>query len=481
MKKLAHIINKREGLDMEGIDSIKERITIEITENLMSAFVTFEAPFNDGDQLTRNEIIKEIEKYQIKKGINKSVLAEILSKRAYGKKYLLAAGLKAGMGKNGEVVTNFDISKQSFKPVLKQDGTVDYKNLDNITLAKKGEVIAELIPPTKGEDGYNVNGEVLEGKEGKPVQMPKGKGTSVSEDGRNLLAEIDGRIIYADGKISISEVYEIRGDVGPATGNINFNGSVIVRGNVTTDFSIHATGNIEVFGIVEGAEMYAGGNILVSNGISGVTKAIINANGNITSKSIQNATLEAKGDIFSEAIMHSTIKSYGRVEIGGSKGLLVGGKVQCYNGLHAKVVGSYMGTKTEIHIGGDSDYLSEYNEMLNEHSKINTKYKENIEHLDKMMKKRKKDQESEANVNNSLLNTINTTNSMKAQLDKLKEKIEELRALVETDVSIAILSVESVAFPGVILRIGNAKTVLEREENRVSFRNKDGIITTGVF
>ena len=468
---------------MDATESINERIIIEITENKMNAFVMFEAPINSGRELTRNEIIKEIEKNQIKKGLDKRVLAEILSKRAYGKKYLLAAGMKAGIGKNGEVITNFDISKQSFKPVLKQDGTVDFKNLDNITLAKKGEVIAELVPPTKGEDGYNVPGEVLEGKEGKPTPMPKGKGTVLSEDGTKLLAETDGRIIYAEGKISISEVYEIKGDVGNATGNINFNGSVVVRGNVTTDFSVRATGNIEVFGIVEGAEMYAGGNILVSNGISGVNKAIVQANGNITSKSIQNATIDAKGDVFAEAIMHSNVKSMGKVEIGGQKGLLVGGKIQCHNGILAKVIGSYMGTKTEIHIGGDSDFLGEYNDYLNEYNEIKVKYKENIEHLELMMKKRKKEQSGETseNVRNSLLNTINTTNEMKTQMDALKLKIDELRTLVETDVSLAVLSVESIAYPGTHLRIGNAKTVVEKEESRVVFRNSDGIITLSPY
>ena len=473
---------------MDDANKVTEKIMVEVSSDQMSAFVTFEGPQNGGDKLGRNEIIKELEKFHIKKGIDKMVLAEVFSSsKMYGKKYLLASGKRAGTGKNGEVNLKFDVSNQGLKPVMKEDGTVDYKNLDNITLAKAGEVIAELVLPTKGEDGYTVQGEVIEGKEGKAVQLMRGKGTMISEDGMQLLAENNGRIIYADGKISISDVYEIKGDVGSATGNINFNGSVVVRGNVTTDFSIRATGNIEVFGIIEGAEIYAGGNVLVSKGISGVNKGLIQANGNVTSKSIQNAIIEAKGDVFAEAIMHSQVKTMGKIEVGGTKGLLVGGKIQCHNGVYAKVIGSPMGTKTEIHIGGDSNYLEEYNSTIAELHKLEENYKENLLHLDKMVQRRKKDerqgQENELSkasalhARNSLLNTINTTNTMKEHIDSLQEKIDSLKELVETDVSVAVLSVEGLTYPGLQLRIGNAKMLVEKEENRVKFRNSEGVVT----
>ena len=400
-------------------EAINEIVRIEVSADQMSATVTFDGPLNGGEPLSRAQLVKEIEKSGIKKGIDKKVLGEILSDRQPGKKYLLAAGLKPGAGKNGEIILNFDASKQGFKPVTLADGSVDFKNLDNITMTKKGELVATMVEPRSGKDGYDVYGEVLPGKEGKPVALPKGKGTAVSEDGTQLLADVDGRIIYAEGKVSISDVYEIKGDVGPATGNITFNGSVVVRGNVQTDFTIRATGNVEVYGIVEGAEIYAGGNVLATNGISGINKGMVQASGNVTCKSIQNATLDIKGDIFTEAIMHSNVKSMGKVEIGGQKGLLVGGTVKCHNGVSAKVVGSSMGTKTKVHIGGDNDYLTEYNGFLAEHQKISAEYQENLMHLESMMKRRKRqeqDGEMSESVRNSLLNTINTTNQMKSYI-----------------------------------------------------------------
>ena len=469
---------------MDGTEKINESVRIEVSEDRMSAVIIFDGPQNEGAELPRAQLIKEIEKSGIKKGIDKKILGEILSGREPGKKYLLAAGMKPSVGKNGEIILNFDVSKQGFKPITLSDGSVDFKNLDNITMAKQGELVAKMIEPRIGADGYDVYGEVLPGKEGKPVVLPRGRGTVISEDGTQLLAEVDGRIIYAEGKVSISDMYEIKGDVGPATGNITFNGSVVVRGNVQTEFVIRATGNVEVYGIIEGAEVYAGGNVLATNGISGVNKGIVQASGNVTSKSIQNATLDVKGDIFAEAIMHSNIKSTGKVEIGGQKGLLVGGELKCHNGVLAKVVGSSMGTKTRVHIGGDNDYVAEYNRYLAEHQKITIEFQENLHHLETMMKRRKRQEDSQEmseSVRNSLLNTINNTNQMKAQLATLQTKIDELKVLIETDLTLAMLSVEVVAYPGLSLRIGNAKTILEREESRVTFRNSEGLITTGVF
>jgi len=461
---------------LDATTSVNEKITVEITPDKMYAYVIFDAPVQEGRRLTHQEIIKEIERHNIKKGLNKKTLATILQDRQAGHRYLLASGLEAKVGEAGKVVPTFDISKQSFKPILQNDGTVDYKNLDNVTLTKAGEVIAELIPPSVGDDGYNIPGDVLPGKEGKAVLLPKGKGTRVSEDGMQLIAETNGRIIYVDGKITVSDLYEVSEDVGPGTGNINFNGSVVVRGNIVTGFSVKATGNVEVFGVVEGAEVFSGGNILISKGVAGLDKAFLQASGNITCKIIQNATVEARGDIFAEAIMHSKAKAQGRIEISGKKGLLVGGRTHAVSGIKAKTIGSYMGTKTDVHIGGDTDYLAEYNLKLSEYTKTKTLYEENLQYLDAMLKQK------EAGVNmagmrNSLLNTINTTKTLKSKMEELKAEVDELAEVAETDRSTANLVVENVIYHGVHVRIGGAKIEIDRDEYKCKLRNSEGVIT----
>ena len=50
-------------------------------------------------------------------------------------------------------------------------------------------------------------------------------------------------------EVVVSDVYEVE-NVGPATGNIESNGSVLVKGNVQAGFSVKAKGNVEIRGVL---------------------------------------------------------------------------------------------------------------------------------------------------------------------------------------------------------------------------------------
>ncbi|MCL1936201.1 MAG: FapA family protein [Defluviitaleaceae bacterium] len=454
---------------------INETMTIEISPDKMIANVTFKEAMNGGDGLTKEDIIEQLERQNIKRGIIKGTLRDIIYNRMYNKKYLIAQGLKAETGESGKVEPTFDISGGSFKPVVKEDGSVDYKNLDNIIMTEKDDVVANIFEPTMGKSGYTVLGDVLKGKEGKKIASPKGKGTYISEDGTKLLAEKSGKVSYQNGKISVLDVYEIKGDVNAGTGNINFNGSVIVRGNVTSGFSVNATGNIEIFGNVEAASLTAGGSIFIKTGINGSnddSHNIIKSMGNLTSKIIQNANLDIKGDLFSESILHSTINCGGTLEINGSKGILIGGRAVTLKGVKAKTLGTHMGTKTEIVIGEDVDYQDIYNKKLEKYNKISHQYRENIKYINGMIERQKSEEGSlNETLQSSLLNTVNKTNELKSEKEILEVELEQLKETIEQNKGTGTIKVSGSVFPGVILRIGNAKEEILIEDKNLTFRN----------
>ena len=456
--------------------SLNEVMTVEVNSSKMQAHIVFEAPQIEGEMLTKEQIESQLKAQGVQKGIDASLMRSILDNRTFGKKYLIAKGQEPTVGEPGSIEMMFDVAGQALKPKMLEDGTVDYKNIDNIKTAIAGDVLARVIPHTIGDPGFDVSGEALPGKEGKPApKLPKGKGTIVSDDGMELIAEVTGKIIFVDNKVTVSETYEVTTDVGPTTGNINFNGSVVVRGNVITDYSIKATGNVEVYGTVEGAEIYSGGNILVSRGVNGMSKAQLQAVGNITVKNVQDASLNAGGDIFAESIMHSKIVTKGRLELAGKKGLLAGGTVHAIQGASVKALGSSMGTITTVHIGSDQNYLSDYNDKLIELNKLKVSHKENIHYLNTMLKRKETDS-GKKEIRTSLLNTINTTKTLKAKIEEITQQAEELKALAESDSTNATLSVERIVCPGVTIRIGNAQHKVEDDEYKCKYRNVDGII-----
>src|SRR5699024_4874306 len=94
-----------------------------------------------------------------------------------------------------------------------------------------------------------------------------------------------------DGRVIVSEVFEVD-NVDNKVGNIDFNGTVIVKENVLNGFQIRAEGDVEVRGVVEGAYIENNGDIVVKQGIQGYNRLTIKTKGNVVTKFVENAILD---------------------------------------------------------------------------------------------------------------------------------------------------------------------------------------------
>ncbi len=338
-----------ESQEQERIDSHAEVVA---TPDKMKAFVNLRAPEGGGEPPTRESILTALREKSVVHGIMETVLDDLAKFPVYGQNILIAEGTVPVNGKNGLVSYQVDLKKDR-KPTIREDGTVDYKDMNLIESVTKGQIIATLVPPVPGTIGRLVTGAELKPLDGKPVGFSRGRNVIVTPDGQNLVADIDGQILFADGKISVFATYEVKADVDNSTGNINVVGNVTIRGNVLAGFMVEAGGNVEVEGVAEGATIRAGGDIILKRGMIGNNKGILAAGGDIIAKYIENATLEARGDIRAEAIMHCDLKCGNRLELGGKKGLLVGGVARVGREIEAKFIGSVMSTVTVLEVGID--------------------------------------------------------------------------------------------------------------------------------
>ncbi|MDL2248748.1 FapA family protein, partial [Tyzzerella sp. OttesenSCG-928-J15] len=246
------------GLDRSSmITPLDEKATVSFSADKTEAYISFSEPRNAGSMLTPDKIKKIIEENNVVHGIDEELVNKIMQgPRVYDHLYTIAKGQKSVDGKNGEIEYLFNFSKKSLSPKMNADGTVDYRNLNLIEMVEKGQVVARAIPPTEGQRGINVFGKEIAANDGRPApSFPKGKNVVVSGDGAELIAEATGQIVMVNGSVSISEILEIKGNVDNSTGNIDFNGSVVVNGSVIQGFRITCLGNIEVKGSVEGAEI----------------------------------------------------------------------------------------------------------------------------------------------------------------------------------------------------------------------------------
>lgn len=142
-------------------------------------------------------------------------------------------------------------------------------------------------------------------------------------------------------------------NVNPATGNIECEGSVVVLGNVCENFSVKAKGTVEVKGVVEGAYIESGENIIIARGMKGMGKGKLKAQGNIIAKFIENSDAEAAGYISTDSILHSTVRAGTEITVSGKRGFITGGKVTATNLISVKTLGSDMGADTIVEVGVD--------------------------------------------------------------------------------------------------------------------------------
>lgn len=346
-----------------------ESVYVKINEARSEAVGRFYPASSNGKKMTRDDIISSLLLAGVKFGLIEEALDSFLEDPQYNQDYLLAKAMPQVEGKNAAITYHFN-TDLSRKPKLNEDGSVDFHQLETLNPVHAGDCIATLTPAIPGKPGIDVTGRVIRPANVKRIVLKQEKNTQVSEDGCQLLSLVDGHVSLISGSIFVSNNYEIPADVDTSTGDISFEGTVMVRGNVLTGFTVRAKGDIIVDGVVEGAELYAGGQIILKRGIQGMGRGKLNAEGNVISKFIENAEVYSGGYVETDAILHSRVTARGEVIASGRRGLVAGGEIRSGAGISVKTAGSSMGTATLLEIGCAPELMAEYHRLNEELPKM---------------------------------------------------------------------------------------------------------------
>lgn len=459
---------------------------LEITKDGMEAYITlieekgFLEDKDQGASIDKEEKIKNIieeVKNVIKVGLMEDELIGLLANEYYGEKTLIAEGTNPVNGKDGYVKFYFDLDKKLTPKVL-DDGTVDYRELDIINNVEKGDVLAELISAKEGVDGCRVTGEAIKYKKGKPPYIKYGKNIKLLEDGKTLVSEKDGLVELKGNRIVVSEVFEVQ-NVDNQTGNIYFNGTVLVRENALNGFQIKAEGNVEVKGVVEGAYIENKGDIVVRQGIQGYNRPTIQTIGSVTTKFVENAVINAGGNITAEAIMHSQITSKGNIDAIGKRGLIVGGVCRAGKEIRAKTIGSSMATSTILEVGTDPHTIQRKEELKQSIATIESnldKITKSLNLLENLKKANRLDSEK----TQMYLKLIRTRDILLEELGDSRKDYEKLEKSMQGP-SRGRIKVSETVYPGVRITIGNSTLFVRDEMERCTFYREEGEIKIGPY
>lgn len=329
--------------------------TIDIAEDAMTAYLMLYGK-PDGDY-TYQEIEAYLQEHHIVFGIREKVIRKMISERQYYEEIIIARGTSPAKGKNGYFEFHFDTIPET-KPIILPDGSVDYNKLGKIELAETGQLLATYHSAVPATNGTDILGNTTPIEEAIDLSPLKGKGFVVTQNGLEYYASTEGKISYSeeDHQLSITPIYTIDGNVDAATGDINFNGDVLVKGNVFANTTIHTTGTITVNGHVEIANLYAGKNVILKNGMQGSGIGTIKAKGQVMAKFLEQTNVIAGNSITANALLNCNVESGTEIIVSGNRGSIIGGTTKAVEKITAYSLGNRVGVKTKLIVGFEKEF-----------------------------------------------------------------------------------------------------------------------------
>ena len=325
---------------------------IRVSRDRMAVFVNSTSMPSDLDAFiawVHDELAaREIAPHLINEGIDEKIRKAAAEENAiHG--VLIAEGKRPEAPVDGYIEWAGDFFKSGFV-VDEETGALNYRKPAAERSVHADQRLATVHAPQPGEDGIDVFGNRVAGKKGRSTHLRAGR--NVRQEGDEYYASRDGRIQWDRKSLSVDEVLVVRGGVGLKSGDIDHLGTVIVEGDVGPRSVVRATGDIEVEGIIEQADVEAGGNLVVRGGIMGRGIDKILVEGRVQAKFVIDSEVEAEHDILIDReIVQSRVKSMGSISI--PNGRIVGGETVARAGFLVGQVGSEALVPTVVTAGRD--------------------------------------------------------------------------------------------------------------------------------
>ena len=253
---------------------------------------------------------------------------------------------------------------------IDEKAMVKFRDLSHLLIVQPGDRLMQRIAPIQGTTGIDVKGQVAFAKPLPDLHFGHDyPGAAPSPDDPDILiALIEGQPVLTGFGVMVNPVIEVPA-VDLSVGNIVFDGTIHVNGDVISGMSIKVTGDVIIRGTLEAAEIEAGGNVAVSGGIIGHADmrpgatglpqdtARVRCKGSLQALFVENAHIEAGDSIYVDrSVRQCELIALNDIVVGkaGSKiSQIIGGSSQAKHLIKAMVMGAPSGVKTRLQVGLD--------------------------------------------------------------------------------------------------------------------------------
>lgn len=423
-------------------------VEISVDPNYSTAFMEVTAPQNGGADVTERQIRDTLVEKNIYFGIFEDSVVDVVEKKRYGENICIARWEAPVDGEDGTVKYHFD-KDSVIAPVEDEDGTVDYKNLGLVKNIFTGTTIATVTLPTDGTPGKDISGKSVKQHIGVPARVNIGHGTALTEDGTELIAAVDGNLCFVNGAFCVNEELVIRGDVDVSSGNIDFIGNVIIKGNVMEGYTVTSKKNITINGTVTSATVKADGDIFIKLGSINST---IECKGNVKLGYCENSNVNCDGSVEAATFVGGEVYA-GKEILASGKGIMMGGKYTALENIEAAVFGSEGYAKTIITVGNNAVLSEEKDELVKKNAVLDDKFDQLgkiLATLTEMAKVAKLPPEREQ----MKVEAMKSRFQIQGELKRNQLRIAEIERALELKQNLSI-SCRKEFYPGVLIRINS--------------------------
>ncbi len=210
-------------------------------------------------------------------------------------------------------------------------------------VVEEGEVLARRHPSISGQLGRTVTGRTLAIAPVVDPPLVAGAGAELSMDGHFLVAVRSGVPHLEGDAVVVRPVLRVLADLGAEDTHLDVEGDVVIAGHVEHPASILATGDVHVLGGVQGAQIRAGGHVVVHGGVR--QDARIEAALGVHAKFVEQSTLVAGAFVVvHEDLIRCTVVAP-CARIGGA---VVGGDLSLIAWIEAGALGSEFAAATRV-------------------------------------------------------------------------------------------------------------------------------------
>ncbi|HNY11825.1 MAG TPA: FapA family protein [Candidatus Wallbacteria bacterium] len=458
--------------DYKDLDA---KATLEVSKDKMSLFLKF-APTRGFGNFPKHDEIEKLAKGQgFNCPLDKVVIENTIKNKICNTLLLIGKGSLPQDGIDTHIEWKLERLANEKIVYYRPDGSVDFKKIYLISNVQEKQVIGTVCSATAGVPGYDVYGTPIKARPGRDKNIILGKNIAFSEDGKSVISLIAGQIKFVNGVPNAFPVFEVFGDVNYNVGNIEFAGSVTVKGTVLDGFSIKAGGNIYVENAVSEAILEAEGDIYLPHGFVGKNKGYLKAGKNVVIKFAEGGKIDAQCRVIVElAIVHSNVTAGEKIEVSGKRGQIIGGELTAGDEIIAKSIGAPMGVLTKLNLGFDTIVMEQLQRINNDISStekemLKIKQAYNFLNLSRVRGVKK----IEGNID-EMIERIKTTQTMlDTKWDYLKNEKEKILRELAAGRRGEVRGI-NIIYSGVVLNIKNVNYYVKSDTKASTLHLEDG-------